>query len=377
MKTKGLLILSLSMVLLLASCTKETLPPDEEILINKWHYDLMNDDYHCFAILVRAAMQDPSTLRLDSTGGKDQGDLLFKIRHILKGRVKNVQSLSQFKYLPGRNPWGETDKPVYRKSLPSEMEATKKIAGWYAGDCSSISQLVTGLCRINGIHEDEVFVLRSKQHSVVLVQYKSEVYLFNTFPEKVSNIELLFLNFYKITGFYNDQYFGKKHVWLSRRGLSGAGTLKEKLESRYGVEFNSIQYDYPPQSIEYLTSIALQEQSTDIIDIINASVRGPLFKQKCTENATIDDMVAWINLNVESKPLFSYDSFMTPDQVIVFKTAGYHDKAIFLWCFCRYKNIPCEVFKNNETYCIKTGDRLFLIEEKITESDTTPGDALP
>src|SRR5512145_442484 len=110
MNTKTCLILSVSMVLLLSSCEKEILPPDEEILINKWHYDLMNDDYHCFTILVRAAMQDPSTLRLDSLFERNQENLLLGISHALRGKVKNIQTFSIFKDLPGRNPWGEKDK---------------------------------------------------------------------------------------------------------------------------------------------------------------------------------------------------------------------------------------------------------------------------
>lgn len=260
----------------------------------------------------------------------------------------------------------------------SEMQAMKKLVKVYAGDCSSLSQLSTALCRINGISEDEIFVLRTEEHSAAIIQYKSELYLFsNTWVEKLSGIELFLLNRYKVTGFYNDRYYSKKHVFITKKGLSRAGTLKEKLESRYGIKFNDIQADYPQQNIEYLTRIALQEKSTDIVDIINSSVRGPLLKQKCDENATIDDMVDWINQNIDSKPLFSYDAFMTPDQVIVFKTAGYLDKAIFLWCYCRNKNIPCEVFRNNEACCLRIDNRIFLIEEKITGSDNTSGNAIP
>jgi len=377
MNTKICLILSVSLILLLSSCKKANQPPEEEILINKWLYDLMDDDYHCFTILARAAMKDPPTLGLDSLIEKSSDNVLWQISYALKKKVKQIQTLPAFKDLPGRNPWGKTDEPVYRKSLPSEMKAMKKIVGYYAGDCSSISQLVLGLSRINGISEDDVFVLRSKPHSMILVQYKSETYIFNTFPEKISPIELLFLNFYNITGFYNDRYYGKKHVWLTRRGLSGEGTLKEKLESRFGVKFNDIKADYPQQNIEYLTRVALQEKSTDITGIINASVRGPLLKQKCSEIATLDEMVEWMNLNIDSKPLFSYDAFMTPDQVIVFKTAGNTDKALFLWCYCRNKNIPCELFRNGEACYLRAGNRLFLIDGKISGSDNTSDNAIP
>jgi len=374
-----ILILLLSFVLFFSSCRDEVLPPDEEILINKWHYDLMDDDYHCFAILVRAAMHDPATFELDSLVEKNQDNILFGISDVLKTKVRGIQSFPVYKDLPGSNPWGKTDKPVYRKSLPSEMKAAQKLVGKYAGDCSSISNLSTALCRINGITEDDVFILRTKEHSVGLIQYKSELYMFdNTWVERLDAIELLVLNRYKVTGFYNDRYYSKKSVFITKKGLSGTGTLKEKLESRYKIKFHDI-HTYSPESIEYHTRIALQEKSTDVVDVINASVKGPLLKEICTEKSTIDDLVNWINLNIDSKQLFLYDAFMTPDQVIVFKTAGTLDKAVFLWCYCRIKNIPCELYLNKEVYCLRIDKRLFLIEEKISEAaisstDTTqPG----
>lgn len=374
MKTKIYLILSISTVLFFSSCKQEVLPPDEEILINKWHYDLMGDDYHCFSILVRAAMHDPAMFELDSCINKNQDNILFEISRVLKTKVRGIQSFSIYKDLPGSNPWGKTVKPVYRKSLPSEMKAAEKLVNWYAGDCSSISNLSTALCRINGIPEDDVFILRTIEHSVGIIQYKSELYLFdNTWVERLDPIELLMLNRYRVTGFYNDRYYSKKDVFITRKGLSGKGTLKEKLESRYKIKFHDI-YDYPPQSIEYLTRIALQEKSTDIVDIINASVKGPLLKQICTEKSTIDDLVDWTNLNIASKPLFLYDAFMTPDQVIVFKTAGTLDKALFLWCYCRIKNIPSELYRNKGVYCLRIDNRLFLIEEKISEAEISSVD---
>ncbi len=330
----------------------------------------MNDDYHCFTILVRAAMHDPATFELDSCINKNQDNILFEISDVLKTKVKNIQTFSIYKDLPGRNPWGKTDKPVYRKSLPSEMKAAQRLVEMYAGDCSSISNLSTALCRINGIPEDDVFIIRTKEHSVGLIQYNSELYLFdNTWVEKLDAVELLMLNRYKVTGFYNDQYFSKKYVFITKKGLSGKGTLKEKLESRYKIKFHDIHAYYTPQSIEYYTRIALQEKSTDIVDIINASVKGPLLKEICSEKSTIDDLVDWINLNIDSKPLFSYDAFMTPDQVIVFKTAGTLDKALFLWCYCRIKNIPSELYRNNGVYYLRIDKRLFLIEEKISEAE--------
>jgi hypothetical protein len=378
MKTKIYLILSISIVLFYLSCKKEILPSDKEILINKWHYDLMRDDYHCFALLVRAAMHDPATFELDSLVEKKQDNILFEISRVLKSKVKNIQSFSIYKDLPGRNPWGKTDRPVYRKSLPSEMKAAEKLVNWYAGDCSSISHLSTALCRIQGIPEDDIFIIRTMEHSVGLIQYNSELYLFdNTWVERLDAMELLMLNRYKVTGFYNDRYYSKKHVFITKKGLSGNGTLKEKLEMRYGIKFNDIYSYCPQQSIGYLTSIALQQKSTDIVDIINASVKGPLFMQICTEKSTIENLFDWINLNIDSKPLFSYESFMTPDQVIVFKTAGSLDKALFICCYCRMRNIPCDLYRDKEVYCLRINKRLFLIEEMITELEISPAGIAP
>jgi hypothetical protein len=378
MNTKICSILSISIILFYSSCKKETLPLDEEILINKWHYDLMDDDYHCFAILVRAAIHDPATFELDSLVDKNQDNILSEISRVLETKVKNIQTFSIYRDQPGRNPWGKTDKPIYRKSLPSEMKAAQKLVKWYAGDCSSISNLATALCRINGISEDDVFILRTVEHSVGIVQYKSELYIFdNTWVERLSAVELLMLNRYKVAGFYNDRYYSKKHVFITKKGLSGNGTLKEKLELHYGLKFNDIYSYYPPQRVEYLTRIALQEKSTEFAFIVNASVKGPLFKQLCIEKSTIDDMIDWINLNIDSKPLFLYDAFMTPDQVIVFKTAGTFDKALFILCYCRIRNIPCELYRNQEVYCLRIYRRLFLIEEKISETEMSPENTPP
>lgn len=379
MKTKISVILSVSVTLFLISCEKEVVHSDNEVLINKWHYELMQDDYHCFAILVRAAMIDPATHEIDSLVVKNSDNFLFAISNVLKRKVVPIQSIRLFSDMPGGNPWGKTDKPVYRKSLPSEMKAFENLVGKYSGDCSSISCLSTALCRIHGISEDDIFIIRTKEHSAGLIQYKSNLYLFNnTWIEELSAIELFFLNLRcKITGFYNDKYYCKKHVWLTKRGLLGPGTLKDKLETRYGISFNDINVNFPSSHIENLTRIALQEKSTDIISIIKASERGPLFRQLCAENQTTNDIIKWINNNVESKHLFSYTAFLTPDQVIVFKTACSFDKTIFLWCYCRYKNIPCEVFKNNGVYCLIINHKLLYIKDKIVESDTIIGNSIP
>lgn len=378
MNTKVCLIITVSVVSLLISCKKESLPSDEEILVNKWHYDLLGDDFHCFAILVKASMLDPATQELDSLVVKSNDSLLFEISHVLRWKIKPVQTIELFKNMPGRIPWGATDKPVYRKSLPSEMKAFEKLAGKYAGDCSSISNLSAALCRINGVSEDDIFIIRTKEHSVGLVKYNSDLYMFdNTWVEKLSAIEIFLLNRYKVVGFYNDRYYGKKHVWLTKKGLTGSGTLKERIESRYGVKFNDINAVYTPQNIEYLTQVALQEKTTDITDIISASLKGPLFRQICTDYPTPDDIIRWMNDNIDSKPLFSYDSFMTPDQVIVFKTACNTDKAVFLWCYCRYKGIPCEVFKSQGACCLITGGRIFIIQDKVRESDNLPDNSIP
>jgi hypothetical protein len=379
MKIKIIVFLSFSISLFLISCKKDVVPSDKEVLINKWHYELMGDDYHCFSILVRAAMIDPATYEIDSLVVKNSDNLLFAISHVLKRKVVHIQSIRLFSDMPGRNPWGKTDKPVYRKSLPSEMKAMENLVGKYAGDCSSISCLSTALCRIHGISEDDIFIIRTRQHSAGLIQYKSNLYMFNnTWVEKLSANELFFLNLrYKITGFYNDKYYCKKSVWLTKKGLLGPGTLKDKLKKNYGINFNDINVKYTSGYIETLTRIALQEKSTDMMSVIKASERGPLFKQLCAENSTIIEIIKWINNNVESKQLFSYTAFLTPDQVIVFKTAYYFDKTIFLWSYCNYKHIPCEVFKNNGAYCIIINHKLFYIKDKIVESDTIIGNSIP
>lgn len=379
MKTKIIAILSVSLALFLISCRKEVIPSDKEVLINKWHYELMRDDYHCFTILVRAAMIDPATHELDSLVVKNSDNILFAISHVLGRKVIPIQSTRLFSDMPGGNPWGKIDKPVYRKSLPSEMKGMENLVGKYSGDCSSISSLSTALCRIHGISEDDIFIIRTKEHSAGLIQYKSNLYMFNnTNIEELSAAELFFLNLkYKITGFYNDKYYCKKHVWLTKKGLLGPGTLKDKLETRYGIIFNDINVKFTSSIIETLTRIALQEKSPDMISIIKASERGPLFKQLCAENQTTDDIIYWINNNVESKHLYPYTAFLTPDQVIVFKTACSFDKTIFLWCYCRNKRIPCEVFKNKGTYCFIINHKLLYIKDKIVESDTITGNSVP
>lgn len=372
-------MLSVSITLFLISCRKEVVPSDKEVLINKWHYELMRDDYHCFTILVRAAMIDPATHEIDSLVVKNSDNLLFAISHVLEKKVVPIQSIRLFSDMPGRNPWGKTDKPVYRKSLPSEMKAMQNLVGKYSGDCSSISCLSTALCRIHGIPEDDIFIIRTREHSAGLIQYKSNLYIFNnTWIEELSVIELFFLNLkYKITGFYNDKYYCKKHVWLTKRGLLGPETLKHKLETRYRITFNNITENFSTSYIEKLIRIALQEKSTDIISIIKASERGPLFRQLCAENQTTDDIIFWINNNIESKHLFPDPAFLTPDQVIVFKTACSFDKTIFLWCYCRYKSIPCEVFENNGAYCLLINHKLLYIKDKIVESDIINGNSVP
>jgi hypothetical protein len=221
--------------------------------------------------------------------------------------------------------------------------------------------------------------MRTKEHSAGLIQYKSNLYIFNNmWIEKLNATELFFINLrYKIAGFYNDKYYCKKRIWLTKSGLSGPGTLKVKLETRYGICFNDINANFQSSHIENLTRIALQKKSNDIISIIKASERGPLFRRCCAENQTTNDIINWINNNIESKNLFPYKAFLTPDQVIVFKTAGSFDKTIFLWCYCRFKNIPCEVFKNKEVYYVVINQKLFCIKDKIVESDTITRNSIP
>jgi len=346
------------------SCSKTAPPSEEVLLINKWFYELMEADYQYYSILVRATMHDPTTLEIDTLIQKDENNILFCIESVIQRLITNYHSFEGFKYLPGNNPWGKTKEPVYKKLLPSEMKAMHKLIGKYGGDCSTISHLIAALCRINGIPEDDVFILRTKEHSVVLVQCNSNVYFIDgLYVENLSPEELFFFNLYWNTGLYNDRYSSKAGYVLTKEKLSGPGTLKEKFERQYKVRFSDIQKERTANEIETFTNIALQKRSTSITDIVSASERGPLVRQLCSNLTTIEELILWINENIGVGSIFSYDAFMTPDQVIVFKTASAFDKAVFLMCSCRIKSIECEIFqKDEEEYVVRIMSKQFIIK---------------
>jgi hypothetical protein len=330
----------------------------------------MEADYQYFSFLVRAAMVDPAVIELNAMVSDEEDNLLFDIGAMLQEQVENSHSVEAFQDLPGKNPWGETDKPVYKKLLPSEMKAMNVYAGQYAGDCSSISHLTVALCRMNGIPEDDIFVLRTKQHSLVLVQYQSVVYMINdTYVDELSPVELFFVNLYWNTGLYNDRYSARAGYVLSKDKLSGPGTLKEKFERHYNVQFRDMQDEWTAEEVETLTNLAMQKRSTPIADVVSASERGPLVNHLFPTLPTIEASVDWLNENVGTASIFPYDAFMTPDQVIVFKTASPFDKALFLVCYCRIKGIACEMLQSGEeTYVIRAASKAYLVGETITET---------
>lgn len=370
MKKTTAVVLSLITAAFLVSCKDAPTQAQEVVLINKWHYDLMQADYDCFSFLVRATMADPAIAELAALIPDDNDNVLYNIAAMMQEHVRNSHTVGAFEELPGKNPWGEVDKPVYRKLLPSEMKAMRMHAGKYSGDCSSISHLTAALCRIAGIPEDDVFVMRTKQHSVVLVKYDSTVYMFNdTFVDELSPVELFFINLYWNTGLYNDRYFAKAGYVLSKDRLSGPGTLKETFEDQYELQFRDLEEERTEQERERLTAVALQRRSTAVADIVTASERGPLVGELCAGFTTMDQCVQWLNENAQTASIFAYDAFMTPDQVIVFKAASRFDKALFLMCYCREKAMGCEVLRGDENdYVVRTADAQYLVTNTITRT---------
>jgi hypothetical protein len=337
-------------------------PDDYFTLVNKWHYDLMDDDYKLFTIIMSSTLLDPELEVVDASISYAGDNPLYDIEKWAEKNIVNSHQLEAFEDLPGGNPWGETDKPVYKHLLPSEMKAMGLYADTYAGDCKSISHLMLGLLRRHGISEDDIFVVRTRLHCAVIAQYDRKVYLVDgTDVETLNWLELFFYNIFRVTGFYNDQFYTQGRLLLTEDKLKGDGSLRERLETNYGLVFKDIRNEFQEEQLDELRDLALQRN--DLEAIARASLLGPNVRALAHRVVEISDLVTWMNENLDGKSIFGESSIMTADQVIVFKTGDSLDRSLLMMSVIHSLGSDSKLYSRDDSYLVEHDGSYYLFDQ--------------
>ena len=285
--------------------------------------------------------------------------------------ITHTHSLPIFNKNPGKDPWGSiSDRPIYKKLLPSEMRAMSKFSNnKYTGKCSSITHLLYGILRNVGMSSDQCVILRIKGHTIALLKIDDTYYLIdNNEINKLTGSAILKVTYYECHGFYNESFSFKGKFRLNKSVFSSNQSLIESV-------FNNVSIDRRKsialKANNKLKAYAMQSLLVEKPNLYKkASMRGPHVNKIAEEFKDLKSIINWIEKNiVDGHVLSGEKTIQLADQTIVFRTGNYSDIGLLTQSILAINGIKCELLitSNNaymdfETYIYSIKDRLRVSE---------------
>jgi hypothetical protein len=340
---------------------------DAEILANKWLMDLERKDYYrLYEPLKLAVLLDPflhetyDRLSLDSLSG---GAFVDAVADFAENSLFPLQAAEAFKNEPSRMPWGAVGglfkKNVYRRHLPSDMNAMRMYTGKIPAGCESLTLFLAGLFRLKGVPAGDIVHLRLwGGHTVALVRFEGEhYYIDNTTIERVDpysdpwllgehNIAI----FGETAALYRPSFILKAGAFEGHRSLvreisesSGlalaireddlAGLGRLDLESLRHMLIEEMSGKDPARA----RLVAYASQLRDVEDFsvyAAASLRGPLARKLAAKLKGTQAVLDWIDANVEEGSIFAdgANRVQMADQTIVYRRGTPLDRALLAYC---------------------------------------------
>ena len=361
---------------------------DEKLaVINKWATEL----YPYFGSFMMASAMDWLTFETgtgilkNSTGTEKTAN---SIKLWSENRIQHTQHFGFFQSFPGKDPWGALNslEPVYKKVLPSEMNALSSYTGKVTGKCCSIAALHMGLFAVAGADPDNIIILRYGSHDIGIVNYAGLLYI--SFNEQVNLIDDTIKEFIlsqKYQGFFNyslsimqdftldDSFFAAdsslldsitrltrtadkipKAKLLTADVMQDREKLKEKVfgniqDEEHNKLFTLARYAYQ--------SLYVKEPSL----YLEASIRAPVVIELAKKLKAEDDIVSWIKTNIALEPIFDdyAQRIMIADQVVVLKKGGPKDQAVLAYALLQINGMEPVIKITERTAYLETNGKLY------------------
>ena len=299
--------------------------------------------------------------------------------------------------MPGRDPWGtfgNSKQPVFKKLIPSEMEAMKLYTGKISGKCFTLVNLIISGFMQLGVHPDDIVVVMVKdgnaRHAMALVKYEGEVLLVNLMmvgPLK-NYIEKDF-KIYKLLGIYNFNISQKVDLTLTRVDLMNIlGSDENRLSKAFLNYYNlpkagemNLVTNLDTREVLYRKIFTGNESRSDYelskYAYQSLLVRHPEYYLQASLSSSLpinlaktlksdEDVFSWIKTHIRTGSIFSDsdERIMTADQVLVFQQGSLKDQAVLAWTLLKHLGIRSMIIVTETNTFLKTGEKYFDFNQK-------------
>ncbi len=360
-------------------------------VINKWNHELVesfDSDYSTSWML--ACLIDPvvydiiEELHLE---GKDPSQSAEALRQWALRNEAHTQGLHRFSNAPGKDPWGAvltsygTERPIYKKLLPSEMKAMSIFSGKITGKCMTLATLNVCLFRLIGTEPDNAVVIRTQNHGVGLVKFGNSVYFINNIDiREVDYTAREWITSQTFAGLWTESISISREFTITDEVLNSQDSLLDAIwKANWGKEPpphaslfpDEIQRDVALSAIfgrsnatnglAVLTKYAYQSLYVKKPELyLRASLRAPKAKELAGRLDSADDIINWIKTNVTQGSIFEDEErIMVADQVIVFKTGGIKDQAVLAFTLLKLKGYQPVITITTESAYIEYDGRIY------------------
>ena len=308
-----------------------------------------------------------------------------------------TQAHPVFKDMPGRDPWGtfgNSKQPVFKKLIPSEMEAMKLYTGKISGKCFTLVNLIISGFMQLGVHPDDIVVVMVKdgnaRHAMALVKYEGEVLLVNLMmvgPLK-NYIEKDFKP-YKLLGIYNFNISQKVDLTLTRGDLMNIlGSDENRLSKAFLNYYNlpkagemNLVTNLDTREVLYRKIFTGNESRSDYelskYAYQSLLVRHPEYYLQASLSSSLpinlaktlksdEDVFNWIKTHIRTGSIFSDsdERIMTAGQVLVFQQGSLKDQAVLAWTLLKHLGIRSMIIVTETNTFLKTGEKYFDFDQK-------------
>jgi hypothetical protein len=374
--------------------------PEQDILvvINKWNYELVESyNTRYLPSYMLASLMDPVVYDivkdLNTTGTNAQ---ITALQEWAQKTLAHTQSLSAFSHTPGNDPWGTvlspwgSQRPVYKKLLPSEMKAMSMYSGKITGKCMTLASLNACLFRVLGAEPGNALVIKTKTHGLGLAKYGGKIYLTdNNTIKEVDDSTRQWLTSRTFLGLWTEETFTYKSFIINDDVLDSPDTL---LDAIWKVNWDT----KPPRAVllphtlqrEQVLSTIFEASESDKLAALakyayqsmhvkhpefylRASVRAPRAIELAGQLQSVEEIIDWIKKNVSTKSIFEDERIMLADQVIVFKTGGLKDQAVLGFTLLNLKGYNPVITITTESTYIECDGRMYDVNTWDTVDEVT------
>ena len=385
--------------------------------INRWQGKIYPSYPKRSSALFLAFLLDPITVKISNTWKNELANLSSldeKVTTINRWTIENMaytQANPLFLDFPGKDPWGTFPNslhPVFKKLIPSEMQAMQFYTGKISGKCFTLVNLVlSGFIQL-GVDPNDMLVLIIKsgreRHAMALVKFEGELLLVNLMMvDKLSkHIQQDFGN-YEIMGIYNGLFSSPTALKITNADLKTI-SMQNHTKPLQDVFIDYFQLDVDANRFASLSNLVLSDRSALYQSIFNrpesgsvlelagyayqslkvshpefyleASLQSSLPRELVKKLHSVEDIFQWIKEHIRYGSIFedSEERLMTADQVLVFQRGSFKDQALLACTLLKHIGIEAQItiskvnaylLFNKQIYDLKNQSYVSLIEEPL------------